>query len=148
MNPKATEGFTLVELLVVLLILSVLLVAAPIAFDRVLPGLQVRSDAREVARVLRDARGRAIRDNLEAAVTIDLSERTFRAGNEGPQYRFSEGVSVTLHTAASERVGLDAGRIRFFPDGTSTGGRVDLERRGEEYDVIVDWLYGRVRIVE
>ncbi len=144
----AARGFTLVELLVVLLILSVLLVAAPIAFDRVLPSLQVRSDAREVASMLREARGQAIRDNREATVTIDVEERTYRLGDDGELRRFSEGVAVTLKTATSELIEPNIGRIRFFPDGSSTGGLVSLDRRGRTYAILVDWLYGRVQIEE
>ena len=53
---RAEGGFTLVELLVVLVILGLLLVATPIAFDRVLPGLEVKSDARDLASVFREAR--------------------------------------------------------------------------------------------
>ena len=40
------------------------------------------------------------------------------------------------------------GRIRFYPDGTSTGGRVTLTGSGAKYDILVDWLSGRVKIVE
>ena len=144
----AARGFTLVELLVVLLIMSVLLVAAPIAFDRVLPGLQLRSDARNVASVLREARAQAIRANREATVTVDVAERTYYLGDDGTSQRFSEGVTVTLKTAESELLEPDVGRIRFFPDGTSTGGMVSLDRGGRTYNIAVDWLYGRVQIVE
>ena len=110
MRLAAARGFTLVELLVVLLILSVLLVATPIAFQRVLPGLQVRSEARDVARVLREARAQAVRDNREATVTVDIAERTYYLGDDGAPQRFSEGVTVTLKTAASELLGPNAGR--------------------------------------
>ena len=148
MKLAAARGFTLVELLVVLLIMSVLLVAAPIAFDRVLPGLQLRSDARDVTRVLREARAQAIRTNREATVTVDVAERTYRLGDDGTPQRISVGVTVTLKTAESELVEPDVGRIRFFPDGTSTGGLVSLERGGRTYNIAVDWLYGRVQMVE
>jgi general secretion pathway protein H len=144
----AARGFTLVELLVVLLIMSVLLVAAPIAFDRVLPGLQLRSDARGVAGVLREARAQAIRTNREATVTVDVAARTYSRSDAGTSQHFSEGVTVTLKTAESELLEPDVGRIRFFPDGTSTGGMVSLDRGGRTYNIAVDWLYGRVQIVE
>ena len=142
------KGFTLVELLVVLLIISVLMVAAPIAFDRVLPGLQVRSDAQDVATMLRKARSQAIQSTREVTVTVDVEERTYRLAGEAGMQRLSEGVVVSLETAVSEVLGPNAGRIRFFPDGTSTGGLVNLKRRGQTYVISVDWWYGRVRIAE
>jgi len=143
------KGFTLIELLVVLLIMSLLLVAAPIAFDRVLPGLQVRSDARDVANVLREARSRAINGNREVTVTVDVEGRSYRLDGDGGQPQsFSDGIAVTLKTAESEVTGPDTGRIRFFPDGTSTGGLVRLDRQGRVYEIEVDWLYGRVRVAE
>ena len=146
--PRSSSGFTLVELLVVLLILSLLLVAAPIAFDRALPGLQVRSDAREVVRILREARGLAIAEYRESTVTIDVSERYFQLDDNEPRISFSEGSKITLEAASIEQINPDAARIRFFPSGASTGGRVTLDHRGKSTRIEVDWLYGRVRIIE
>ncbi len=146
--PRSPSGFTLVELLVVLLILSLLLVAAPIAFDRALPGLQVRSDAREVARILRQARGRAITEYRETTVTIDVSEKYFQLDDNEPRISFSERSKITLEAASIEQINPDAARIRFFPSGASTGGRVTLDHRGKSTRIEVDWLYGRVRIIE
>jgi general secretion pathway protein H len=142
------KGFTLIELLVVLVIMGLLLVAAPIAFDRALPSLQVRSDARDLASTLREARSRAILRNREVTVTVDVEERSYRLDDDGERQHFSDNIAVTLKTVASEVLGPDTGRIRFFPDGTSTGGLVTLDRRGRLYEIEVDWLYGRVRILE
>ena len=145
---ETRAGFTLVELLVVLLIISVVFVAMPIAYDRMKPGLEVRSDAREIARILRKTRGFAIRDNEEVTVLIDLNERFLRIGAERERFDLSEGATLTLETARSERIGPDAARIRFFPSGASTGGRLTLERLGKIYRIEVDWLFGRVRVFE
>ncbi len=142
------RGFTLVELLVVLLIMGLLLVAVPFAFERARAGLSVRSDAQQVAAVLREARGLAIGENRETAVVVDLDRRWLGLEGASEGFAFSEGVDVTLQTAASERIDENAGRIRFFPSGASTGGRLILDRRGNSYRVEVDWLFGRVQIVE
>ncbi len=40
------------------------------------------------------------------------------------------------------------GGIRFYPDGSSTGGRVTLSLEGLQMRVDVEWLTGRVRITE
>jgi general secretion pathway protein H len=38
--------------------------------------------------------------------------------------------------------------VRFFPDGGSNGGRITLAAGDRKYDVDVDWLTGRVAILE
>ena len=39
-------------------------------------------------------------------------------------------------------------QIRFFPDGSATGGRVRLARDNRQYVVVVDWLTGSVSLEE
>ena len=39
-------------------------------------------------------------------------------------------------------------RVRFFADGSSTGGRVTLMVGERSYAVDVDWLTGRVRVLQ
>ena len=142
------KGFTLVELLVVLVILGLLLSLAPAAFDRALPGLQLKEAARDVAAALRQARGLAVRDNREAVLIFDTEARTYRVGETGGPRQLDPDIEITLLTAESELTDEFTGGMRFFPDGTSTGGQVKLTRGTRDYAVRVDWLTGRVEIVE
>src|SRR5215813_1320505 len=59
----AGPGFTLIELLVVLAILGLVVVLGTPAFQRVLPGMQLKSSAQAVVAALREARGLAIGRN-------------------------------------------------------------------------------------
>ena len=54
MTRETKNGFTLVELLVVLLVLGLVISLAPAAFKRVLPGLEMKSGARELAAAFRE----------------------------------------------------------------------------------------------
>ncbi len=146
MSARSQGGFTLIELLVVLLIMGALITLAPAAFHRIAPGLEMKAAAREVAGALREARGQAIRGNRETAVLIDTERKLYRVGPGGRGRALSAALQVSLVTAASERLDDTQGRIRFFPDGTSTGGRVTLSRDERKFDITVDWLTGLVAI--
>ncbi len=146
MNPRSQRGFTLIELLVVLLIMGALITLAPAAFHRIAPGLEMKAAAREVAGLLREARGQAIRDNRETAVLIDTEQKVYRLGKGARAHKLGAELDVSLVTATSEQLDDTRGRIRFFPDGTSTGGRVTLSRDDRKFDITVDWLTGLVAI--
>jgi general secretion pathway protein H len=142
------KGFTLIELLVVLVIIGLMLSLAPVAFRQALPGVQHKAVARDLAAALRGARGRAIQENRDVAVIVDVEARTFATGDGGELGRLGDDLTVSLVVGQSEQLDETRGRIRFFPDGTSTGGRITLTGNQRDYHVLVDWLSGRVAIRE
>ena len=76
---------------------------------------------------------------------MDVEKRRFEIDG-GTGRDLPEGIGVKLFTARSELLDGDRGRIRFFPDGSSTGGRVTLASGERRYFVDVDWLTGLVRV--
>ena len=44
--------------------------------------------------------------------------------------------------------GNGRGGIDFFPDGTSTGGRITLALEGRNRRIDIEWLTGRIRVAE
>jgi general secretion pathway protein H len=145
---KCEQGFTLIELLVVLLILGLVTFIGPPMFQRAVPALEAKAAARIMAAAFKEGRSAAVRDNREVPVVIDLDARTVRVGVERYPIQLSRHLALSLFTGRSELIGRNAGQIRFFPDGTSTGGRVALTARGSRYDVVVDWLTGLAAIKE
>ncbi len=143
-----SKGFTLVELMVVLVILGLLMTLAPMALNRALPSLEVKASSRNLAAAMRQARSTAIRDNRETAFTLNVETKRYRLAGEEGERELPEEIELKLLTATTEVDDQGNGRIRFFPDGTSTGGRVTLSRDDTTYYILVDWLSGRVRIVD
>lgn len=143
-------GFTLLELLLVLAVLA-LLAGIVVAY---LPSGSTRTEvlvsAREVASGLRRARGAAIAGNAPVAFMLDVKNHSYRVGVEAP-VRLAGDIALTIDTARSELAGGDTGGIRFFPDGSATGGRIGLRGAGERAaiaTVTVDWVTGRVAVSE
>lgn len=143
----ARRGFTLIELLVVMAVIGILLTIATPTFRRALPGAELESSIREIASTLREARSVAIRTNQETGVVFDVEGSTF-AVTGGAQKPLGGQLTLALTTAASEQISDSASGIRFFPDGTSTGGRIRVSGGDRVRFVIVDWLTGNVEIVK
>ena len=147
-TPATPNGFTLVELLVVLIVIGLLVALAPISMHRAIPGLELRTTTRELAAALRNTRGTAIRDNREMALTLDVEAGWYRLDGRRGEQEIPGDIELKLLTATSELEGEGAGRIRFFPDGTSTGGQITLARDDDTYYILIDWLSGRVEITD
>ncbi len=57
-------------------------------------------------------------------------------------------MDMKLFTAQSDIADEKTGAIRFYPDGGSNGGRVTLAAGERKFEVDVDWLTGRVAILD
>jgi general secretion pathway protein H len=111
-------------------------------------GAELKSAARAVAAGLRDARGTAIATQETAAMTLDLDARRFEVSGGGRTRALPPRLELKLYTAQAEILDERRGSIRFYPDGSSTGGRVTLGSGERKLLVDVDWLTGRVTIKE
>jgi general secretion pathway protein H len=143
-----SSGFTLLELLVVLLIASLVVGLIPPLFSAAVPGARLKGAARDLAITLRETRNQAIIRNREMDVVLNLE--TAQYSTEGRTETLPGDVTLTVKPAAAES-GLsfpEQRRVRFYPDGSATSTRITLAREGQGYELAVDWLIGRVRIAE
>lgn len=138
-------GFTLIELLLVLAIAAALAALVGLSGPPLLQGMELRSTALGWHGLMREARSQAVRDGRERVVEIDVERRLARLGNREP---LGLPAGVRLHVVvAGEEVGERGAAIRFFPDGSATGGVILLSREsGAARSIHVDWLTGRTRM--
>ena len=136
----------MIELLVVLLVIGLLLAVATPAYERILPSLELSASAREVAAALRAARMTALAEGREVAVSFDPAAGVYRLDAAEAPRALPARAEITVTTARSE-LGFDrVARIRFFPDGASTGGRVVFARGDVSQTIDINWLTGHVAI--
>lgn len=143
--PASERGFTLLELVLVLLLLALAYgLAGPMLSEKP-AGMELRSATRQLAAGLRKARNEAITHRREAVLTLDMETRTFSISGDPKVYALPQPLSYSLYTATSETSHGRVGGIRFFSDGSSTGGRISIgAANGTRLAVEVDWLTGRV----
>lgn len=139
-------GFTLVELLVVLVIAVTVIGVTTVAYNKLSTSAYLKNSARHVAASLRYARNYAVAKGVDTRLQIDLNRRTYRYSGNNGSFAFRSGVDVEVYSANFLNQTPGIAEIHFAPDGSSSGGRVSLSSRNKTYVVHVDWLTGRVGI--
>lgn len=144
------RGYTLLEMLIVMGIFSLMLGFA-------VPSLRSSSSAGAVKHAeavlvsaFREARARAVATNRQTGVRLDLTANRL---SQGPDFSAADAeilgdqsLQIQLTTARALVAGEGDGAIVFFPDGTSSGGRVILQSGSAVSVVEVDWMTGQTRI--
>jgi general secretion pathway protein H len=141
-----SRGFTILELLVVLVIGAVayaLVLGVPFRGASI---ADLKAAARTLASGLRQAQTTAMATRRDALLTIDLDAREFQVTGSEATRNLPKDLEISLYTAQQEVTSEKKGSIRFYPDGSSTGGRITLAVKERKYLVDVDWLTGRVSI--
>lgn len=142
---RGSRGFTLLEVMVVLTILALALALVVPALTRGLsPSLN--DVARDISIGIRQARTAALAAQQAAVFRVDLNRHTYVA-HSGETKSIPGEIAVKAQVASSE-VAARTAAFRFFPDGSSTGGALLLTQGSETLAVEVDWLTGKVSIVE
>ncbi|QIK39197.1 type II secretion system protein GspH [Caldichromatium japonicum] len=126
-------------------IAALIMTAMPALLSAALPGMELKSSARQTAATLRLARELAIQRGEPIAVIIDLEGHRLTLPGKRP-LSIPERLDLSFEIAGSELIDAQRGTIRFFPDGSSTGGRLTLAYRGHGYQVGVAWLTGRIAL--
>ena len=139
---KKSAGFTLVELLVVMGIVSMILAAVLSAKPKT-AAPRVAVSARAIAATLQLARAQAMASNTETVVRVDTGKRQIGLANS--MHPLPRGMTVAITVAQTERAG-DTGGMRFYPDGQSSGGEILLTLEGRVSRIAVNWLTGEPQL--
>jgi len=142
---RTPAGFTLVEIMVVMVIIALIMGLVATSMSRSISAAEARAASRELVASLRYTRARAIIDKAEQVFLVDTENRSYQAPGRD-KVELPEGVDLAITTATSELVSDAVSGIRFFPDGGSTGGHIELTVNKREYRVNVAWLTGETQL--
>lgn len=143
-GPHSSSGFTLLEMLVAFAVVGLLLALMPVAYQKLQASVSYHALVRGLVEQASAARLKAMASGEPAVLQLDMVQRRYgvppKAAGEWP-----EGYDIEAIVAQQEVVDGRVVQIRFYPDGSSTGGSIRIQRpNGAGTRVRVDWLTGRV----
>ncbi len=143
----AEGGFTLIEVLVVLTVISLALGVVAMRGPKRSAALDLRAATGTVAETLRLARSRAVAVNRTVDVVFDVAGPTVRLDGVQPR-ALPSGITLAVTATLGNTADTRLAAIQFAPDGSSSGGRVVLQGGGRRAQVGVEWLTGRVSVAD
>ena len=145
MRRAANRGFTLLELLVVITIVALTSALVGINFggDRA----NLESIARTLVTDLRYVRSKAMVGNTDTALVVDIDNGGYYSRAARIERPLPASISVELTVDVRDSDGK-RGSIVFYPDGSSSGGKLRLSRNGRSLQITTAWLNGYVTIEE
>ena len=151
MNSFRNQGFTLLELLIVMLVVSLALAVSYPALSRGSASMRLRATARDVLNTLRYAREQAVTEQMGMNVTIDREKQRLILTNDlGDGNRtYTMPADVKIHRIALGNSEAVNGSIivHFLPNGSSDSAEVLLRSdKGSFLRIISDPITGGARI--
>ena len=141
------HGFTLVEVLVALAIVAFATATIGARLGRSSDTLSVQALAGHTASRARAVRDRAVRQGQDGVLIVDLETRRVNGTPQSPALAIAPDVDVEVVVASQEQRPPARAMIRFFANGTSTGGTIRYGNKGTAYEVRISWFNGRVSVV-
>lgn len=136
------EGFTFVELIVVMAILAGIAALVAPSFSRTVASARLRTAASDVRSTFARTRALAVASARERSAVFDLSRGEFGVDNETVRL-LPETIRLGAVLPGGDRLDRGSVRVRFFPDGG--GEEVEISVTAEDggaLRVTVDPLTG------
>ena len=143
---RDTGGFSLIELLITLTLLVADVSLVPVYLSKGVSTAELKSSVRQIVSGLKFVRSEAVSKSKEQVFLLDVQKREFTTHPGGKARELPKGLDLRLKTAQSEQISEDQGGIRFFPDGSSTGGEISVSSDARAFSIAVNWISGKVEV--
>lgn len=158
---SARAGFTLIELIIVLVIIGIASGLVGIMIGRGSGGHEIKTVTKEISSVLRYARNHAVSEKRTYCFVIDKEEGVVKLfadedENENKEDNNEKEVLPVISRPLPENLMVsivdddsDVQNMEFFPHGNSTGGTIRLEKEnGVIYFIEVNRITGRIDVIK
>jgi general secretion pathway protein H len=139
------RGFTLIELVLVMLLIGVSLLVVLPNVNKGLQDREVRKSALGLAAAARDLRSRAVMNGVPQQLVLNVPQSSYLAGRRREVVHLPGEVRIAS-VQGGESVDRDTKKFYFFPNGSSFGGEIVLAdgERNIFYSIRLEALTGRI----
>jgi general secretion pathway protein H len=143
---KNNRGFSLFELILVLLLLGVSMAVVLPNIDRGLQDRELRRSALALAAAARELRSRALSDGVPQRLVLNVPQKRYRVGRSTEVQLPAEINFVSVNGA--ESLERDLKSFYFFPNGSILGGEIVLADSAKSISYLIRFeaLTGRVEV--
>lgn len=147
------DGFTLIELIIVLLIIGIATGLVGLYIGKAPGTLELKKFTREVSSIMRYARNHAAAEKKIYCFVIDTEGQRLRLYSEDTDYTnaklvLDKEIPEELQIRIKER-DPESTFVKFFPGGSSTGGIIEImNQKGSGYMIILNRITGKLEVVK
>jgi len=155
-SPNGSRGFSLLELVIVLLIISLLALLVTPRLTKTVSHMEVKSAAKKISAILRYCRSEAVNKNRIVQVNFDtesnlISVMSAEEGEEKPimrnSYLLPRAIRMEKIEAGKTILENALPSFEFYPNGGANGGTAVIRGgEGRAYTLQVDFLTGGVKV--
>lgn len=145
MNRPQEEGFSLLEMIVVLAIMAMATTGGLVFLTHHNSQSSENAFATQLAQVLSDARLSAIQERRDVVVSFDLEQDRRILVDGTPLLAIDGGIqNISILSGKRGTSPSVMAQFVFLPEGASTGGRVTFTQATARHTLVVNWLTGLV----
>jgi len=137
------KGFTLLELVIVMFLITLLMSLAAAFFANTLPASKFSASVREIAAMMRHAKALAQITGETQTVTIDMDAGRYRIGDTVGK-AVPEGAHIKIIDPHEGEIDRGTYRIDFSPAGGIEGGTIVLWNEKKTATITIDPIAGPV----
>lgn len=139
-------GFTLIEILMTLVIAAAITAISATAYSRLSSSAALKATSQDILVTLRRARISAIAKSEEVAFAFDNDRNIYWVIGSQRQRLIDSSLNLKMFSAKGLSAKKNISHIRFAPDGSSSGGEIEITNGKKAYNIAVEWLSGKVEL--
>jgi prepilin-type N-terminal cleavage/methylation domain-containing protein len=151
MNNSGNQGFTLLELLIVILVVALVLAVSYPSLSKGSASIHLRTTGRDVLNTFRFAREKAVTEQIGMKVTVDRKNQRLVLANDlgdgSRTYAMPSDVKIHRMALGGREILEGSPAVRFLPNGSSDAVELLLKSdSGSILRIISDPIPGGARI--